>query len=353
MGMYRRERQVVPRAEFLIAARGIAIPVARAVLHAPANPFHMMVMAFLGQAPFGFKTQHLFTELAHGAVHQVLTVRDFIEPIQEGFHHQFALVEIGRLQDLHIRKIPRCLLGGIIDAVDQHAGKQEIGKDDDALEPQPNGPFQGRGDEGKGHAGIGRFRPAEPHAFPQHAGHLGHVGIGVRVRSAPAHHQQQGFVTRNVSPIRRRRSLLFRLRDPVGSGTDQLVVDPQFAPVDYFKTGMACRIGIENAWNVVLGMAGGKQHAGKRMDPLHPGFAQAVQPLMQNRVGKFQIAILHRHAGQSGDQAVAQAGKLFNGTLVARTVSAQHNPGFRRHQRPFSHGSGFSERPHSPAGPGQ
>ena len=62
-------------AEILVAAGGVAIAIAGAVLQPAANALDMVVMAFLRRADLGLEAEHRLAVFAQGAVHQVLAER--------------------------------------------------------------------------------------------------------------------------------------------------------------------------------------------------------------------------------------------------------------------------------------
>ncbi len=106
------------------------------------------------------------------------------------------------------------------------------------------------------------------------------------------------------------------------------------------------RIGVEHRGDVVLGVAGGEQHAGDREDALRPGLAQLVEALVDHRVGEFEITVFHRHVRQPLTQALGQHGEFADGTGIAAAMAAQHHPGVGgqsqefRHVSPLSRGKG-------------
>src|SRR6185312_9342051 len=55
----RRPREVVRAAERLVAAGGVAVAAARAVLQPPTDPLDVVMVALLPEADLGFETQHL------------------------------------------------------------------------------------------------------------------------------------------------------------------------------------------------------------------------------------------------------------------------------------------------------
>ncbi len=66
-------------------------------------------------------------------------------------------------------------------------------------------------------------------------------------------------------------------------------------------------VGLEHRGNVVLGMAGGEQHAGHGehvRDPLRP---QAVEAVADDRLGEFEIAVFDRILRQARSSDAARA----------------------------------------------
>ena len=54
-------------------------------------------------------------------------------------------------------------------------------------------------DQRKSHTGINGFTPTEPEAFDEHAGDLGHIGVGVGIRRTAPHHDKQGFLQGHIA----------------------------------------------------------------------------------------------------------------------------------------------------------
>jgi hypothetical protein len=123
------------------------------------------------------------------------------------------------------------------------------------------------------------------------------------------------------------------LRDAVARRPQHLEVDPELAPIDDLEPRVGRRIGVEHRGNVVLGMAGGKQHAGDRQDALRPLLAQPVEAAMDDRIGELEVAVFQRHAREPRAQAIGQPRKLVHGAAVAAAVTAQHHAGVRRQDR--------------------
>ena len=205
------------RGEFEWAVRRLAVG---------ADPFHVMVVAFLHRAHFGLEAQHLGAVLAELAVHGDVAGDDLFEALDECVDHRRMIVEIGCLDEFDFGMARRHRIGGIIDAVDENAGEEEIGEHHDALETEAHAMLESGLDQREGDAGIGDLAPAEAEAFPQHAHDLRDVRVRIRVRGAATHHHKQCLVARDV--IARG---LQRLLDAVTGGAQHLGVDAQFLAV--------------------------------------------------------------------------------------------------------------------------
>ena len=96
------------------------------------NAFDVVVMAFLLKADFGFESQHLFTVLAHLAIHVAGAFQDLGHPVGEGLKHQGMVVQIAGLDELDVRELGCDRVGVVVDPLDQDAGEQEVGEHDDA-----------------------------------------------------------------------------------------------------------------------------------------------------------------------------------------------------------------------------
>ena len=84
-------------------------------------------------------------------------------------------------------------------------------------------------DQRESHAGIPNLGPAEAHAFPQHAGNLRDVGVGVRIGSTTPDHDKTG-----IRPVDGAVFLVGRLDgggDPVTGRLQHLQIDGQFTAI--------------------------------------------------------------------------------------------------------------------------
>ena len=101
-----------------------------------ANTFDMMVVTFLRQADFSLETKNLFTIFAHLAIHISGPFLNLNHPIDEGLQDQRLRIEVGGLDEFNFGMPRRNSVGIVVDAFHEHAGKKEIGKDDDPFEAE-------------------------------------------------------------------------------------------------------------------------------------------------------------------------------------------------------------------------
>lgn len=315
--------------EIGISARGVAIALARTVFQAAADTLDMVVVALLALADVGFKAKHLFAILAHLAVHHSRTLEDLLDAILEGIEHQRVVIQIARLDELDLRMPRRHLVGITIDALHQDASKQEVGEDNDALVAKLGGMGQARLYQREGHARIAGLAPAEAHAFPEHAHDLGGVGIGVRIGRAATDNHQQRLVF--IDEAERFVRLVDSRLDAVAGSADHLQIDAELAAVIDDEILVLRLVGVEHRGNVVLGVAGGKQHARHGKDTRDPLFAQAVEAGRNHRIAEFEIAIFDRHIGIAGAQRFRDHGEFLRCVLIAAAVAADHDSEFFRH----------------------
>ena len=280
----------------------------------------MVVVALLRRPHLGFKAQHLGAVFAQGAVHLRLTAHHLLHPLQEGVDHQGVVAQVGGLEELHLRVVGRHQLGVLADAAHQHPRKQEIGEHHNPLEAQAHHVAQPRLHQREGDPRIHRFTPTETEALHQHPRHLRHVGVGIRIGGAAAHHHQQGVAEGHIGggPIEGR-------LDAGAGGQDHAAVDPQLAAVVDAQPRFS-GVGVEHRGDVVFGVAGGEQHAGHRQHPLHPLLPQALEPIAQDRPREFQVAVFHRQLRQAAAQPLRQLGEFPHRLAVAAAVAADQHP---------------------------
>ena len=281
----------------------------------------VVVVRFLRQADFGLEAQNLLPVLTVQAVHDVLPGHALFDPVLEGIEHQIVVVQITGLDELQAGE-GRCdFVGLVVDAVDQHAGEQEVGEDHDPLEAEHGAFFQRRDDQREGHAGVSGFSPAEAQPFPQHTGDLGHVGVGIGVGRTATDDDQQGFVRGDLALFCV--GALDRLAHALTGGSDHLVIDPELAAVVHFDVVLGA-VRVEHRGNVVLGVARRKQHTGHREDPLTALLPQAVETVADDRGRELQITVINVELRHAGAQALGHLRELAYGPFVAATVAAYH-----------------------------
>ena len=290
-----------------------------------SDPLHMMVMALLGEPHFRLEAEHLFAIFAHLAIHHIGAFDDLEEPLDEGFDHEVMGAEIGRLEKTDVRMGGRDHIRLVVDAAHENAGEEEIGKDDDALITKARGMAQPRLDQREGDARIDRLAPAEAEPFPEHAHDLGDVGIGVGVGGAAPDDDEHRVVERlALSPA----IGLETLADALAGRPDHLRIDAELAAIANGEIVLG-GIGVEDGGNVVLGVAGGKQHARQRHDVPRTLAPQLVEAGADDGLGKFQIAMLGAPIGQARLQLFGKAAKFLHRRLVAAAMAAEHQ-GFER-----------------------
>ena len=149
-----------------------------------------------------------------------------------------------------------------------------------------------------------------------------------------AHGQKQSFVAFNLA-----RGGSDGLIDAITGGGEHLGVDAQFLAVIDFDAVFG-GIGVENAGDVVLGVAGGEQHAGNSQNAGAAGGAQLVQTFADNRMGEFEITVFEGILRQALFQLFGQIGEFGDSALITAAMAAQHNTQFLGHLTLPSSGPG-------------
>ncbi len=72
----------------------VGVTVIMAFRRAGADPFDMVMMAFLVEPDLRLKAQNLVAVLAHLAVHVAGALEDLVHPVNEGIDHQRMIVEV-------------------------------------------------------------------------------------------------------------------------------------------------------------------------------------------------------------------------------------------------------------------
>ena len=114
------------------------------------------------------------------------------------------------------------------------------------------------------------------------------------------------------------------LAHPRASGLDHLEIDAQFTAVIDAQAALGGK-GVEHRGDVVFGVARGKQHRRYRQHVPHALGLQALEPVAQDRPGKFEVAVLDRHRGQPRPHLLGQLGKFGDRQPVAAAVAADHH----------------------------
>ena len=83
-------------------------------------------------------------------------------------------------------------------------------------------------------------------------------------------------------------------------------------------------IGVQHRRNIILGMAGGKQHPRHSQYMIDPLFAQLIEAGLDHWCGKFQIAIFNRPFGKQRCQFFSQDGKFSDRRFRPAAVTANH-----------------------------
>ena len=287
---------------------------------AVGEPFNVVVVAVLGRPNLSLKAQHLGPVFAQRTIHVGVTAHHLGHPLHKGVKHQGVICQIGGLQELHLGMVLGHPLGVLLDPTHQHPGKQEIGENDNPAIAKSHHLAKSRLHQRKGDPGINRFTPAKTKTLHQHPRHLGDIGVGIGVGRAPAHHDQHGFVQGHLCgcPIK-------DFANPGPGGLNHLQVNPQFTAVVDAQTRL-CRVGIEHRGDVVFGVARCKQHGRHGQHVAYPPGPQRLQAIAQDRPGKFQVAVFHRHLGQQRLEPLGQLGKFGHCQPIAAAVAANQHP---------------------------
>src|SRR5215831_15487073 len=148
---------------------------------ADTDPADVMMVPRLRRTCLVLVADDLRPVLAQLAIHRRLTLAKLGDPFAERLEYPLVIAQINRFDELDFPEQSGDAGGLRIDAFDQNAGEQKIGKDDYAAETEPGRPRQCSVDPRMGNAAEGGLCPAEAHAFPQHAGELRDVRIGIRI----------------------------------------------------------------------------------------------------------------------------------------------------------------------------
>src|SRR5690348_10558480 len=115
-----------------------AIPMVMMVMiSVRADAAHMMMVAGLGGAHLVGVAEDPRAVLAELAVHCRIAGADLLDALGEGVEDARMVAQIGRLDELDLG-MARChRVGFAVDPLDEDAGEEEVGEDDDSREAQP------------------------------------------------------------------------------------------------------------------------------------------------------------------------------------------------------------------------
>src|SRR3546814_710635 len=85
---------------------------------------------------------------------------------------------------------------------------------------------------------------------------------------------------------------------------------------------------VQYARDVVLGMAGGEQHAGQGENPRVALGAQGIEAVADDRRGEFEEAEIDVILRQAGFQMRGQRGEFGHRAGIAAAMAAEHDAGF-------------------------
>jgi len=304
----------------------IVVAVIVCVASVGANPFNMMVVAFLRPSDLGLEAQNLRAVFAELAVHLVLAREDFLHALDKNIKDERVAVEVSGLQEFDLRMAGRHRVGDTVDSFDQDAGEKKIRKNDDTLITKAHGMFETGAHQRKRDAAITDFHPAKAHAFPQHPRNLGDIAVGVGIGGAAPDDDKQRIRTRDPAG-----GGLLRRLDPFSRDFQKFWINGKIAPVLDGAIPMLRLIGIENRRDVVLGVTGGKKHPGDGEDAIDALRAQLVEAFADHRPREFEKAESGRIVGKPSGYPLRQRLELADRCIVAAAVAANHNPNLIRH----------------------
>ena len=162
----------------------------------------------------------------------------------------------------------------LINAVDQDSGEQEIWEHQHAFERHFTGLFQGGHHQWERDTTVSGHTPTKTFAFPQHPHDLCDIAIGIGVRRAATHNDKKRVMGAYLAMLRicRRHGFI----NALASSTHHFVIDAQFSAILNFQARVFRRIGVQDAWNVIFGMARSKQHTGNRDNLINAFIPQLV-----------------------------------------------------------------------------
>lgn len=271
--------------------------------------------------------QHLFAVAADAAVGGWVLARLFNDAFGEGFQHFWVIAQVAGFDELDVGVLCGDLVGEAVDAVDQDAGEQEVGRNDDAFVAQACCVGQARFDQREGDAGVADLEPTKADAFLQHAGDFSDVAVCVRVGCATTDDNQAGVVEVDVLDLVGGGDRVF---DATRGSGDHFRVNAEFAAVGDFDTVFG-GVGVEDRGDVIFGMHRSEQHAGNGEDAGAAAGPKFVEAVADDGVGKFKVAVFGLPiVREIGGEFVSQCREFIDSGLRARAVAADHDASFGR-----------------------
>ena len=272
-------------------------------------------MRFLNRTHLSLKSQNLRTIFAHRTIGRWNFPNLLGDPLCKGRQHLLVVVQIPSFYKLNVSMFRRNLICKAINSINQNARKEEIREYNNPLIPKLAGMLQAGFDQGEGHARIAHLTPAKAKPFVQHPRNFRDIAVGIGIRCPAPNHHQAGLMHGNL-PMSRigRRNRLLHAATRRG---DHLGIHTQFPAVADLNP-MLGRIGVQHSRDVIFGVHRGKEHAGHGQNLVTALRTQPIQPVANDRVGKFQIAIFNGpFRRQVSGQFFRQHAKLINGRLAS------------------------------------
>lgn len=221
----------------------VSMPVFMAVTVMMVMPVPMMVMVAAAFREGIGLHQRVEIEALARRLHVMHALVEHLEDF-------FLEAEIWRVCETDLRVLLGETLHLAVDALDERAGEQVIGHDDDLHHAELylilHGLFQAR----VGDAGEGQIDPAVLTDFMEPARHLCHIAVGQAVTGAPAQQDDAGgFGVGHVE-------LQHGLTQQAPQDAQQRIADPQIGRIEELHLGMAFLRCLDGKRNVHAHMAG-------------------------------------------------------------------------------------------------
>ena len=125
-------------------------------------------------------------------------------------------------------------------------------------------------------------------------------------------------------------SLIERCLNAVTSGAHHFGVNAQFFAIFNIEI-VGGGIGVEHRWNIILGVACGKEHAGHSENTGDIFSLQRIQASADDGRGKFEIAKFNRVLWQALFEMLRQHRKFLHSAFITAAMAAEHYTEFFRH----------------------